>query len=183
MKIFLPTETLSVVKEKYVFVDTCVFLDFAYLNQKGKEAFMDGLNLLTKENCVFMVIEPVAIEFFIGSNEEDLKLKKEYLEKMNIQPILSSKVLNIEKREELLLEYGNSARGNLSYVDLCLGTAVKQFSKSLVMTRNYKDFSERIFECTALFSICLDKDIKTYGFYQYGRKVEKSQKKDEEIPF
>jgi len=184
MKIFLPQETISAVKKKYIFVDTCLLLDWANFHKKEKSLFSDSLNQLIINDCALVTVEPVIVEFFLGSNKESLKIKKAFLEslKITIIPIRSVEY----KIEDLVLEYGEKARGKLSYVDICLGAAIKQFSnKSLVLTRNYKDFPERIFDCSAIFSISLSQEIRTYCFYSYdqNKAIKTIKINDEKIPF
>lgn len=183
MKIFLPHDTLLVVKEKYIIVDTCLFLEFAFLTKEEKSLFIDGLNLLRGVGCSLLTIEPVETEFYIGSNIQDLEVKKEYLKLMKIETVYPQRLLDAEAKEKLLVEYGDMVKGSLSYVDFCLGIAAKQFPKSLILTRNYKDFPGRVFQCVALFSISLDKNIKTYGFYQYGKTEYQNTAKLEVTPF
>lgn len=183
MKIFLPPETLSVIKDIHIFIDTCLLIDIVNLKRKDREELVDKLTLFTQNGCFFVAIEPVAIEFFLGSTEQDLKVKKDYLNQL-VTTIIPVRVIKQDVIEESLIEYGKYARGNISYTDLCLGAAVKQFPNSLVLTRNYKDFPLTIFECEAVFTVHLNKEARTYCFYGYKKpKEEKDDKKNNLVPF
>lgn len=176
MKIFLSEEALSAIKDSHIFVDTCVLLDFATLKGKDQVEFGNKLFLFTKKGSLFVTIEPVVFEFYLGSSKSDLKIKKSYVGQL-IKTVLPVRILNKENTEGLILQYGRYARKNVSYTDLCLAAAVKQFSDSLVLTRNYKDFPLKIFDCRALFTIHFNKDIRTYCFYGYRRSASKKKRK------
>lgn len=182
MKIFLQ-EALSIIKNYYIFIDTCVFLDIAVLDKSVRDDFINGLFRFKEEMCAFVTVEPVAWEFFLGSTPKDLEIKKEYFNKL-ITTIIPTRSLKEETIENLIIEYGRDAMGTLSYTDLCLGTAIKQYPKSLLLTRNYKDFPARIFNCLAVFTISLYKEVRTYGFYEYkGGKISKKDSIENEVPF
>lgn len=186
MKIFLPQDTLSVIKQNtHIFIDTCILLDFASF-KKDKAEFLEKLSLFTKKGGVFVTIIPVAVEFLLGSTVEDLEVKKKYLNRL-IEVILPIRSIKEEIIQQLIVEYGRYARGNVSYVDLCLGAAVKQFPNSLVLTRNHKDFPLKIFDCKAVFVVHLNREARTYCFYGYRGLIKKKKKKTERkknnIPF
>lgn len=183
MKIFLPQETLSVVKSHYVFLDTCILLDFAVLKPKDKEKFIDKLNLLIQEDCELITINLVVIEFLIGSSVQDIKTKRKYLGLLT-KIIIPERGIKPENIESLIAEYGENARGSLSCTDLHLGAAIKQFPNSLVLTRNYKDFPAKIFSCLGVLSLSLEKDVRTYSFYEYERgNPPEIVSQSQEIPF
>lgn len=187
MKIFLPQETLSVIKQNtHIFIDTCILLDFASFKKEAREEFFKKLFLFTKKGGVFVTITPVAVEFLLGSTIQDLRVKKEYLDLL-IETTLPIRSIKEEIIEQLIIEYGRYAKGNVSYADLCLGAAVKQFSNSLVLTRNHKDFPLKIFDCKGVFTVHLNKEARTYCFYSYRGMIKEKNKKIREeknnIPF
>ena len=74
MKIFFPRSTLSVIKQNtHIFIDTCILLDFASF-RKGRPEFLEKLLLFTKKGGVFVTIAPIAVEFFLGSTIQDLRV-------------------------------------------------------------------------------------------------------------
>ncbi|MBL7150940.1 hypothetical protein ISS86_03345 [Candidatus Microgenomates bacterium] len=184
MQIFLPQETFLAIKNTHIFIDTCILLDFANFKKKqGKAEFLNKLTLFTKNGCVFVTIMPVAVEFFLGSTQQDLKIKKRYFNQL-IKTTLPVKIIKEKTIEDLILEYGRYARGNVSYVDLCLGAAIRQFPGSLLLTRNYKDFPLKIFDCRGVFTVHLNKEVRTYCFYEYRKRdKEKKAKKKGSVPF
>jgi len=186
MKIFLPRSTLSVIKQNtHIFIDTCILLDFASF-RKGRPEFLENLLLFTKKGGVFVTIAPVAVEFFLGSTIQDLRVKKEYFNRL-VETVIPIRIIREEIIEQLIIEYGRYAKGNVSYVDLCLGAAVKQFPNSLVLTRNYNDFPLKIFDCKAVFTVHLNREVRTYCFYDYRglskKKKKKIKGKKNNIPF
>ena len=186
MKIFLSEEALSLVKNNHIFVDTCVFLDLASLRKGDRGEFENKLLQFTKRGSIFVTVEPVAVEFYLGSSQSDLKIKKSYINQL-IESTLPVRVLNKSKMDSLILEYGRNARGNVSYADLCLGAAIKQFPNSLVLTRNHRDFPLKIFDSKAVFTVHLNIEARTYCFYGYRGMIKKHKKKREtkkaDIPF
>jgi len=186
MKIFLSEEALSLVKNNHIFVDTCVFLDLASLKKDDRDEFENKLLQFTKQGSIFVTVEPVVVEFYLGSSQADLKIKKSYINHL-IESTLPVRVLNKIVLDSLIVEYGRYARGNVSYTDLCLGAAVKQFPNSLVLTRNYKDFPLKIFDCRAVFTLHLNRETRAYCFYSYRGLIKKKRAKIREekdnIPF
>ena len=182
MKIFLPEEALSIVKDSHIFVDTCVLLDFVSFKKEDRVEFEDRLSQFTKRGSIFVTIEPVAVEFYLGSSQQDLKIKKSYLNQL-IKVILPVRVINKENIEGLIVEYGRYARGNISYVDLCLGASTRQFPNSVALTRNHKDFPLKIFDCKAVFVVHLNKEARTYCFYSYRKAKKRKIKKNPKVPF
>ena len=105
MKIFLPGETLSAIKRVHIFVDTCILLDFAsFTNRNDKLEFLNKLALFKRNGCVFVTIDPAAVEYFLGSTLQDLSIKKEYFNQL-IKVSLSIQTLNKEIIESLIIEY------------------------------------------------------------------------------
>lgn len=182
-KIFLPRETLSAIKfNSHVFVDTCFFLDFAFLSKKDKIKLLKEWSLIIKKGGVFVTIEPVVIEFLLGSSVVDLKIKRDYISQL-IETVIPITALQKDIIESLIKEYGAYARGNVSYVDLCLASAIKQYPNTFLLTRNHSDFPLRMFSSRGIFAIHLNKGIRTYCLYSYEK--EEVEKKDDEakIPF
>jgi len=169
MKIFFSQETLSVLERTHIFVDTCVLLDFACLKRTERDKFIDTLRKFKEKDGVFVTIMPVATEFYLGSTQKDLEIKEKYINQI-LTDILPVRLLKEEFMRELIRDYGRYAKGNISYTDLCLATAVRQFPKSFVLTRNYKDFPLNIFDCGAVFTLHLNKEVRTYCFYSYNGK-------------
>ena len=181
MDIFLPQEALSVIKECHVFIDTCFLLDFASLKKtKDKSKLIDLLNNFRNLSVSFITLSPVALEFYLGSTSQDLLIKEKYLTSI-IDEVLPVRALKEEVTKKLIMQYGRYAKGKVSYVDLCLATALKQFPKTFLLTRNYKDFPLKIFGCEAYFILQFNNDLRTYCFYS-GEKVIKKQKIKEEFP-
>jgi len=169
MKIFLPQETLTAIRANtHIFIDTCILLDIAALRKRGRNEFLDKLALFTQKGCVFVTVEPIAVEFYLGSTKQDLEIKKDYFNQL-VTTTIPTRVLKQNIIEDLIVEYGKYARKNVHYVDLHLGAAAKQFPSSLILTRNYSDFPLKIFDCQAVFTVHLNKEARTYCFYSYNQ--------------
>jgi hypothetical protein len=182
-KIFLPQETLSAIKfNSHIFVDTCFFLDFAFLSKRDKEDLLKNWALIIKGGGVFVTIEPVVIEFLLGSSTADLKIKRDYISQL-IETVIPVTALQKNIIESLIKEYGVYARGNVSYVDLCLASAIRQYPNTFLLTRNHSDFPLKIFSSQGLFAIHLNKAIRTYCLYAYGKEKPKKKDNKDEIPF
>jgi len=183
MKIFLPQETLSAIKfNSHIFIDTCFFIDFAFLPKKERENLIKKWRLITKKGGVFVTIEPVVIEFLLGSSMTDLKIKRDYINQL-IETAIPVTALQKNIIESLIKEYGIYARGNVSYTDLCLASAIKQYPNTFLLTRNYKDFPLKIFSSRGLLAIHLNKTVRTYCLYSYGEEKVKKKDNRDKIPF
>jgi len=183
MKIILPKETLSVIKDIHIFVDTCILFDFATLKDKeDKVLFIENISSFIDNGCFFVTLEPIAVEFFLGSTRQDIKDKKKYFGQL-IKTTLPVRILEKEVINDLIVEYGRYARSNVSYADLCLGASAKQFPKSVVLTRNYKDFPLNIFDCQGIFTMHLNVETRSYCFYSYKKKKAKKKAKKNVAPF
>ncbi len=166
MRIFTSADLYSVIKERHLFIDTCLLLDVAHLNKRERGQLWSILTSFKKVGGVFVTLVPIATEFFLGSNIEDLKIKRDYFNAL-IEAILPVRTISQEVFDQLIIEYGNYAKGKVSYPDLCLAAAAKQFRTSLLVTRNHKDFPLKIFDCLGVLVIHLNNEARCYGFYQY----------------
>lgn len=173
LQTFLPQETRTSISKKYIFLDTCIFLDLATLkNKTDRQIFINLLRDIREAQSILLTIKPVAFEFYLGSGREELEVKRQYVTEVPDQ-VIDIRTFQSEIDEELIIQYGSYAKGNVSFVDFCLGAAAKKFAKSLVMTRNYKDFPRKIFECIGTTTILQSTNALTYCFYAYrGREAQ-----------
>lgn len=183
MEIFLSKETLLAGKERLIFVDTCILLDFAVLKKDDRENLFEVFKRFIDNSSVFITIEPVVNEFLLGTrSKEDLLVKKKYLDRL-VETVIPIRTIPPSLIEELILEYGIYARGTVSYTDLCLGAAIKHYQGTYLLTRNYKDFPLKIFNCQGIFTLHFNNDLRTYCFYMYGKKTVKKRRKNLDAPF
>lgn len=175
MKVFASTNLSELITKKHVFVDTCLLFDLCIIKNENfkRKAIAD---LLSKD-IVLVTTSPVKTEFLLGSDYSDLVKKQKYLASL-IKAEIPVRVVE-DKFGPLIEQYGKYARGEVSYVDLSLGAAVKHFLNTLLVTRNYNDFPLKIFDCVGIWALHLEKEIRTYCFYS-----DKTQKKDvSDLPF
>lgn len=182
MKVFFPQEALLATKNKYIFFDNCVLLDIGILRENDRKEIFDKLDLLLANGCVFGSVYPIYSEFCISFKESDLLKKKAFFEKI-IEFTIPIRAIKTDIFDELIVEYSKYSRKTKpSFADLCLAAAIKQFPQSLLLTRNHSDFPLSLFNCLGAFLIHHDKEIRAYGFYEYG-PFKRGKKKEEEPPF
>lgn len=122
------------------------------------------------KGCEIVSIKTVKTEFLLGSQDINAyKIKEEYYNSL-ISSTLDLRGISNEKAMDLITEYGSKIKKNIGYVDFSLGLFLKNYGdKCLVLTRNYIDFPGTMFNCEGIFSMVMDKTIRTYGFYGYGK--------------
>lgn len=176
MKIFFPQEILPVVKNKHIFFDTCVLLDIAFLKKEDRLQMYNNLDLLLANNCDFGSVYPVYAEFSISYKESDWIKKKSFFEKL-IEFTIPVRSIDTDVFDELMINYTKYSRKTIpSFTDLCLAAAVRKFSNSLILTRDHSDFPLSIFNCVGIFTIHHYREVRPYGFYEYGLPKKKTKK-------
>ncbi len=162
-----------------ILLDTNFFFD--YFNNKDK--YSDFLLESQKMDCSLVSIDLVKCEFIRTKNVDILNKKAEFFNKT------ISTVLPLDKEVHALIqstikEYGSDSEG-VSPVDFYLACCLKRYKGLYLLTRNHKDFPARIFARSHIFSIEIEKDIRTYALYSYHTKTDKiiEEINPDDIPF
>lgn len=165
MKISLPEEFLSAIKNKHVILDTNVFIDaFSHLKE-----FANFFNQLKSEEqqTTLVTTEHVLIEFLKGSSTETrLSEKKDFLEKA-IDAYLPYTPDLLKYIFELLKIYKIDSK-DISLTDLYLGGLLVKYRKNIfLLTKDLTDFPTYIFNRATYVTLLEAKTIRNYGVYNF----------------
>jgi len=162
MKIVIPQDLFSAIKNKHLLLDTNVFIDTSV-------HFNDFFNFISKlkgQNITLVTIDLVKIEFLKGAPTiQKYKEKNELIEKIidytiPITSDINNNVFESIKKYEL---YGKA----LSETDLFLGACLMKYKKDLfLLTRDTTDFPLNIFELVSVVNMIYTKGIHSYGVYK-----------------
>ena len=157
------------VKEKHIFLDTCVFINgfkpsSRQIIQKAIDYLVDTLS------CALITISPVYLEFVKGADELSLRnLKTDYFNQIVSVTIPLSPSL-IECAREISVVY-RRAGSKLSITDLFLAGTLKQFrTKAFLLTKNHSDFPTGVFDRECAFHLESSTQVESYAFYQFNEK-------------
>lgn len=163
MKIHLPAEFLSKVKNKHILLDTSFFID-ASLNPTRFEGLITNLQA---NQSVLVTIDAVLWEFYKGTKEASLlKIKRTLVKNIAsaVLPIKHVETKNTYKLISFLKSDGNST----STTDILLGATLMSYPDSLVLlTKNIDDFPTNIFKLHSYLHLNHRKAIQVYGLYAY----------------
>ncbi len=162
MKIALPEDFLSTTKNKFLLLDTCVFIDaFSHPSE-----FANFFNKLKENNTTLVTIDIVLFEFLKGSpTESKFNEKKKYLEDI-VEAFLPIRDYQTQV-EKLIKDYKIESK-DLSITDLYLGaTLIKYKEKICLLTKDLSDFPAYIFERITFLNLLHSKTIHPYGVYCY----------------
>lgn len=160
MEIILPPDFLQILKDKFLLLDTCVFIDaFSHPSEFGK-----FFNKLKDNETSLLTIDDVITEFLKGSST-DTKFdeKKEFINDI-IETSLPTN--NLQENVERLIKIYKIESKDLSITDLHLGATLMKFKNRIyLLTRDHSDFPTRIFKRENILNISHGKGIFTYGIY------------------
>ncbi len=155
---------VTVTKNKYIFLDTCFFLDFV----KRGEEFDNFHKKLLPFVADFLTTKTVELEFLKGSQDEiAIKAKGEFLQKICPTRIqITGDGFRSSDFKKLILRFKDWGK-RLSYTDLSLAACLQKWpKKAMLLTSNFKDFPLKIFSCEAVFTLHENANVKTYCLYQ-----------------
>lgn len=163
MKIILPSDFFSIVKDKHILLDTTVFID-ALTNPTS---FVSFLNQLKNSNVTFVTLDVVIVEFTRGAQDERrFREKNKFIEQI-IETCLPVTDQISKDAIELANEYHLEGKG-VSITDFLLGATLKDYKDNLLlMTRNTNDFPINIFDLSTCFNVVHNRGIFAYGLYSY----------------
>lgn len=169
IKIIPSTNFISVIKNKYLLLDTNVFID-TLLNP---HSFFDFLNDLKKQQVTLSTIDMVKMEFLKGAPDEQKYIEKTSLMNSIIDNTIAATPDINENIFTLLKKYRLDGKAS-SLTDLYLGAYLMKYGKNLfLLTRNTTDFPQNIFEVKSIVNVTYSKGIHTYGLYQYSISISK----------
>ena len=163
VEIILPTNLLSVIRGKYLLLDTSVFIDA--FNHPSE--FTEFLNDLRIQEVTLLTIDLVKIEFLKGAPDDDRYKEKEALIDKIVDEILIPTPDITTNVYSLLKKYRLDGKA-ASITDLHLGAYLKKFASSLyLLTRNPSDFPLNVFKLMSVVNVSYMKGIHAYGVFQY----------------
>src|SRR5438270_396868 len=135
MEIVLPQDFLPTTKDKFLLLDTCVFIDaFSHASEFGK-----FFNKIKENDTTLVTIDTVLVEFLKGSpTDTKFEEKKQFVENI-VETCLTTRDLQ-ENVEKLIKEYKIESK-DLSITDLHLGATLMKYRKNIcLLTRDLSDF-------------------------------------------
>jgi predicted nucleic acid-binding protein len=170
MELILPHDFYSVTKDKFLLLDTSVFIDTLLNPVKFEQLF----SKLKNNGCTLVTLDAIQLEFIKGSLD-DVSFEKK---KLVISGIVDS-VLPISKdiwdeSLELLKAYKEDGK-TASVADLLLGgTIVKYSGTILLITKNLSDFPTNIYKLETHFNLLHRKGLHSYALLSFVRKEHSS---------
>lgn len=161
MKIIESPNLLSTLKNKYLLLDTNVFID-AFSNPKEFGLFF---NELKSNETSLVTVDLIKTEFLKGAfNKTKYTEKLEFIEEI-IDTCLPMTQDILDYIYELILMYKEDGKG-VSFPDFLLGATLMKYKSSLfIMTKDSSDFPLNIFELASYVNVIKRKSIHCYGIY------------------
>lgn len=163
MKIVLPEDFFSILKNHHLLLDTNVFIDTSINTQEFEQFF----NQLRLNNITIVTIDAVIIEFLKGAADKQKLDAKLAL----VNEIIESRLPTTDgifKNVQMLLNLYKAEGKGVSVVDLLLGGILVQYPQNLfLLTKNTTDFPTNIFNLATYLNLLHRKAIQSYGVYNY----------------
>lgn len=172
MDIFYHQSLPTKLSYSHLFLDTNTFI--------GAISFPEIFETLFKElkgvNCAFVTIPSVVFEFTRGTESiKDFNKRAKFITDLSlVYPIERY----LDGLEDLIVVL-QRIQGSISYTDFLLLACLYKFPKSFLISANHKDCPNEILDRKFVITVDTDKDIKTYGVYQFS--LEKFNKAAENI--
>ena len=165
IQIIKPSGFPSVLKGRYLLLDTNVFID-ALIHPKE---FTQLFNELKANNVVLVTLKVVLAEFIKGANDEKkFQEKRETVENI-IDAYLPIREEICDEAIDLITKYKEEGKA-VSITDYILGAYLKKYSGSVyLLTKNISDFPCNIFTLQTYFNIFHRRAIHNYGVYGYNK--------------
>lgn len=164
MRIETSTEFYKNLEEKYLLLDTSVFIDC--LMEGNGNKFKTFIQDIKKRRISLMIPHEVKIEYLKGSKsaiefEQRKKLVDEVID--YIIPIPEDLPAYTEK---ICLEMGQrGAKAN--YVDILLGSLLIKYPQLRLLTKNITDFPSNVYTMEGFVTMIYESSILNYGLYKY----------------
>ena len=170
MELILPHDFYSTIKNKFLLLDTSVFIDFLLNSAKFGKLFTD----LKSNGCSLLTLDAVALEFIKGASDQTSFSKKELIIKDIVDSILPVSKDIWEESMKLLKIYKEDAK-TASITDLLLAaTLVKYHNTTFLVTKNLNDFPINIFKLETHFNLLHRKGLHSYGVLSFVKDEEPS---------
>lgn len=170
MELILPHDFYSITKNKFLLLDTSVFIDTLLAPAKFGELFTN----LRSNGCTLLALDAVQMEFIKGGLDEKSFNKKEQIITDIIDSTLPVPKDVWEEAVRLLKIYKEDGKA-ASVTDLLLaGTLVKYRKTTFLITKNLTDFPTNIFRFETHFNLLHRKGIHSYGVLSYQKEEEQT---------
>jgi len=162
MTIFYQPDFISSIKDKYILLDSNIFID----SISKPTDYGNFFNEMKRSNVTLVTIDFVKYELLKGAAN-----REKYDERLKLINSIVDTCLPITKKthqlvDELINEYKIEGTA-LSVVDLFLGALLYQYGQNLyLLTRDTTDFIQRIFDLAHIINVPNSKGINTYGVYK-----------------
>jgi predicted nucleic acid-binding protein len=162
MGLIIPPDLISSLKNKYLLLDTNIFIDAS----KHPADFSDFFNVLKSEDLTLVTIDCVKIEFLRGApNDEKYKEKEEFFDDITkfVLPVDKEVIDNTYK----LVKRYKEAGGTIHFTDLFLGATLMRYKSNIYLfSRNINELPASIFDLEFIINYPINKGIFTYGIYK-----------------
>lgn len=170
MELILPQDFYSITKNKFLLLDTSVFIDTLLNPTKFGGLFSD----LKSNGCSLVTLDAVQIEFIKGASDEANFQKKELIINDIIDTIIPASKDVWEESLKLLQLYKEDGK-TASITDLLLAGTLVKYSKTIfLVTKNLQDFPTNIFTLETHFNLLHRKGLHSYGLLSF--------RKEEDLP-
>jgi predicted nucleic acid-binding protein len=165
MAIVTPPDFHSVLKDRYILLDTNFFIDAI-----NHPEVVELVNRLKDHGGTLVTIEPVVIEFLRGmQNESKYTEKQKLIDTIVDAPLLLGRDCGTHMKS-LVRRYKKDGL-NVSIVDYFLGAMLMQYpGRMLLMTRDIVGFPTTVFNRESYFLLTLGRAILCYGVYSFTAK-------------
>lgn len=167
MELILPHDFYSITKDKFLLLDTSVFIDTLLSPVRFEELF----SKLKANGCTLVTLDAVQIEFIKGALDEVSFKKKELVINGIVDSIIPISKDIWDESLNLLKSYKEDGKA-ASVADLLLAGTIAKFSRTIfLITKNLNDFPTNIFTLETHFSLVHRKGLHSYGILSF-EKVE-----------
>lgn len=164
MKIVTPQDFLLILKNKFLLLDTSVFIDA----QISPVEFDKFFNQLKENGTTLMTIDAVLLEFIKGAQDvKKLKEKREFVEQI-VESYLHEDRKIFSYAFKLVELYKEEGKG-VSMTDFILGATLMYYHRNnlFLLTKNPSDFPTNIFTLKTYLNLFHRKAIHSYGVYSF----------------
>ncbi|MGC1176536.1 MAG: hypothetical protein WA843_00535 [Candidatus Saccharimonadales bacterium] len=159
--------SVGALRSKHVLLDTNFLIDASIFKEEAAELIVQLRDL----SCDLVTTKAVVVETLGGTTDETaLRKKTTYLESVFGQQLDHIVSLPIERdlpTPNDLLAFSRQCN-KFSNTDFELFLTLKKYKPSdiLLITRNHKDFTDKICDRVGFITLLGNKEIRTYGVYR-----------------
>lgn len=173
MSVFIDKGISSQIKDKYIFLDN----DFLSEIFNNKEVFLGCINFFSESKCHLLIDPHTEFEFLRDVYVPEQRiLKEKFINKEIFSPATNHQNIYSQLQDNALLlskiyAHQNKSKG-CSYVDLFLAARLMlNYTNSLLLTGNKKDFSSCIFDIVGIVNTEQNNEtIKSYSLIYFNKK-------------